>query len=578
MTKSEYTRPTILVVDDTPAHLNLLSNLLKRQYRINAATSGAKAIELAISAPPDLVLLDIMMPDMDGYEVCRRLKANDSTRLVPVIFLTAKFEIEDEELGFAVGAVDFIHKPISPPIVLARVKTHLEIKSWHDFLQKQNAWLREGGERRLSEVNRLDEQNQQLQKQTELLTIARDSLDRTNNELTAEIAKRIDAESALKDSMRRVEEKELAKSRFLAAAGHDLRQPLAAATLFIDALKFSPHSADQNQIIQRLDYAISTFNGLLDALLNISKLDAGVIKPEYSLVNIVEIFNLLEKNFAPVAMEKQLGFKLFFPMKESVCILSDIGLVNSILMNLVSNAINCTSRGAILIAARRRGSRVLFQVWDTGIGIKADHIEHIFDEFYQINNPQRDRAKGLGLGLAIAKRALTLLGGEITCRSRVGHGSVFEFSLPMGGAPNQMTPSATAAPLDEDIKQATFIRGRHFVVLEDDALVAEAMCKALRMMGGEVELFHSAEIALSHATIEYADYYFIVDHMLEGALDGIQFLNQLREKLGKPINALLVTGDTSPAFVREAADCDWPVLHKPVNISKLIDHIKFTCP
>jgi len=121
------------------------------------ANNGSKALELAAAAPPDLVLLDIMMPEMDGYEVCRRLKASDSTRKVPVIFLSAKTEIEDEELGFAVGAVDFIHKPISPPIVAARVKTHLEIKSWHDFLQDQNAWLQKQVEKRLSEINHLQD-------------------------------------------------------------------------------------------------------------------------------------------------------------------------------------------------------------------------------------------------------------------------------------------------------------------------------------------------------------------------------------------------------------------------------------
>ena len=148
---------TVLLVDDTPANLSLLSNLLKEQYRVKVANNGTKALELAAAAPPDLVLLDIMMPEMDGYEVCRRLKAAEATHLVPVIFLTAKTEVADEELGFAVGAVDFIHKPISPPIVMARVKTHLQVKAWQDFLQDQNAWLKAEVERRLSEVSRLQE-------------------------------------------------------------------------------------------------------------------------------------------------------------------------------------------------------------------------------------------------------------------------------------------------------------------------------------------------------------------------------------------------------------------------------------
>ncbi|MDP1773889.1 MAG: two-component system response regulator [Methylobacter sp.] len=157
MPTSANKRSTILVVDDTPANLTLLANLLKEQYRIKVANNGIKALELAAAAPPDLVLLDIMMPEMDGYEVCRRLKLDEATRKVPVIFLTAKTEVEDEELGFSVGAVDFIHKPISPPIVAARVKIHLEIKSWHDFLQDQNAWLQKQVEKRLSEINHMQD-------------------------------------------------------------------------------------------------------------------------------------------------------------------------------------------------------------------------------------------------------------------------------------------------------------------------------------------------------------------------------------------------------------------------------------
>jgi len=157
MADSASERPTVLVVDDLPANLTLLANLLKDQYRVKVANNGAKALELAAAAPPDLVLLDIMMPDLDGYEVCRRLKAMEATCRVPVIFLTAKLATEDEELCFSVGAVDFIHKPISPPIVSARIKTHLAIKEWQDFLQDQNAWLQQEVSRRLSEINLLQD-------------------------------------------------------------------------------------------------------------------------------------------------------------------------------------------------------------------------------------------------------------------------------------------------------------------------------------------------------------------------------------------------------------------------------------
>ncbi len=146
-----------MVVDDTPHNLSTMSNLLKDQYQVKVSNNGARALELANGAPPDQILLDIMMPEMDGFEVCRILKSDPLTMRIPVIFLTAKTSMEDEEEGLLMGAVDFIHKPFSPSIVLARIKTQLQIKAWQDFLQDQNAWLKEEVERRLSEVSRLQE-------------------------------------------------------------------------------------------------------------------------------------------------------------------------------------------------------------------------------------------------------------------------------------------------------------------------------------------------------------------------------------------------------------------------------------
>lgn len=134
----ERSRPTVLVVDDTPSNLSLLNQILKTDYAVKAANNGLKALEIAHQMQPDLILLDVMMPGIDGFEVCRRLKAHPHTRHIPVIFLTAKTEIEDETLGFAVGAADFIHKPISPPIVELRVRNHLQIKLLQDYLQSQS--------------------------------------------------------------------------------------------------------------------------------------------------------------------------------------------------------------------------------------------------------------------------------------------------------------------------------------------------------------------------------------------------------------------------------------------------------
>ncbi|HEU0189529.1 MAG TPA: PAS domain S-box protein [Gallionella sp.] len=384
-----------------------------------------------------------------------------------------------------------------------------------------------------------------------------------------DITERKRAENSLTESLKKLEEKELSKTRFLAAAGHDLRQPLAAANMFLDALKQTEPTPEQDKIIQSLDRAMSIFKRMLGSLLDISKLDSGVIKPEYVPINVTKTLILLQQSLAPMAGEKKIGFKLNFSKKEALVVLGDIGLLNTVLMNLASNAIKFTSKGSVLISARKRGNEVLFQVWDTGIGIPGDCIEHIFDEFYQIGNQQRDRTAGLGLGLAIAKRAIALLDSEITCRSQIGQGTVFGFRLPLDDIIKGTIQQAAIEVTQEDAPNLSFVQGKRFVVVEDDLMIRQALTKSLEGLGGEVECFHSGEDALHHVNIGYADCY-IVDYMLGGALNGIQFLNMLRKKLDKPINAVLVTGDTSSSFIRDASDCCWPALYKPVNTAELI--------
>jgi putative two-component system response regulator len=148
-------RPTVLVVDDEPFNLSLMDGILGKYYNVKLADDSLKALELAFAEPPDLVLLDVMMPDVDGFEICRRLMNNPATNHVPVIFITAKNEIKDEELGFSVGASDFIHKPISAPLVAARVRTHLKIKFMQDYLRSENAKLQESAYEKSSELQQL---------------------------------------------------------------------------------------------------------------------------------------------------------------------------------------------------------------------------------------------------------------------------------------------------------------------------------------------------------------------------------------------------------------------------------------
>ncbi len=390
--------------------------------------------------------------------------------------------------------------------------------------------------------------------------------------LVNDVLDRVEAQRALGESMHQLQQKELSKTRFLAAAGHDLRQPIAAANLFVDALKHSSPTQRQNELILRLEQSMGVFSNLLECLLDISKLDAGLIKPKFALFDLAAIFDWLDQNFSQLARAKNLRFDLFMHADKPLIVRTDIELLQSVVMNLVSNAIKFTAHGGILISARPRGDSVVFQVWDTGIGIAESNLPYIFDEFYQVFNPQRDREAGLGLGLASCQRRMSLLGGKVTCRSRLGRGSVFELRLPLSakgvdtGKPRDASPSSDAA--DE-----TFVSGKRVVVIEDDKLVSDAMRSLLEMLGAEVLLFNNAEQALQHDEIGNADY-FIVDYSLGGKLSGLQFLEAVQQKQRARIRAVILTGETSSGFLAGVADSPWPVLNKPINIAALAAALK----
>ncbi len=223
-----------------------------------------------------------------------------------------------------------------------------------------------------------------------------------------------------------------AKSRFLAAASHDLRQPILAINLFQHALGKTELSPEQRRIADYLSRSAESLSGILTELLDISRFDAGAVQPCPGPLPAAEIFHQIDTDFSPLAGVKGLRFKFFFPQKGLV-LFTDQKMLLNLLRNLIDNAFKYIETGGVLVAIRSRGDRALIQVWDTGIGIAPEHIEAIFDEYFQVGNPQRDPAKGLGLGLSIVKRLAKTLGCQVSCRSRPGKGSVFEFGVSLAG-------------------------------------------------------------------------------------------------------------------------------------------------
>ncbi|HEX9196142.1 MAG TPA: PAS domain S-box protein [Azonexus sp.] len=221
-----------------------------------------------------------------------------------------------------------------------------------------------------------------------------------------------------------------AKSRFLAAASHDLRQPILAINLFQEALSKTALNQEQQQIADYLSQSAQSLSEILSELLEISRFDTGTVQPCPGPVNAETLFLNIDEEFSPLARVRGLRFKFFFP-KKGLALLTDQKMLFNLLRNLIDNAFKYTGTGGVLVAIRSRGDHALIQVWDTGIGIAPEHIEAIFDEYFQVGNPQRDRAKGLGLGLSIVKRLAKTLGCEVNCRSHPGKGSVFEFRVPL---------------------------------------------------------------------------------------------------------------------------------------------------
>lgn len=344
-----------------------------------------------------------------------------------------------------------------------------------------------------------------------------------------------------------------AKSKFLAAASHDLRQPVHAQGLFLDVLARTPLDAYQREVLESARSASHASGEMLDTLLDFSRVDAGVLKPNARPFALQTLLHKIENDLAPLADAKRLAYR---SRDTDAVVHSDPALVEMILRNLVSNAIRYTEHGGVLIACRRRGRGLVVEVRDTGIGIAPEHQQEVFREFHQLGNPERDRHKGLGLGLAIAQGLATALGSPLGLASRPGRGSVFRLALPLTEAP---VPSEDPAPAPD----AAAMRGVRALVIDDDEAVRTGMGLLLRSWGWTCDTAGSLVEALALA-LERPPSLVISDYRLREQHTGAEVIAVLRERLGRTVPALMITGDTSPERLREAVASGIPLLHKPV--------------
>lgn len=393
-----------------------------------------------------------------------------------------------------------------------------------------------------------------------LSTLIRESLvHRFNNEILVEELQ-VQTRTA-ETAQNEAEDANRAKSRFLAAASHDLRQPMHALSLFVSAAKEAPDEARRLALLDRIEASANAMEGLFNALLDISRLDAAVLKPDIHDFALAPMLDRLYIEYSPIARNKGIELRVRVPTE---IVRSDIALIERVVRNFITNAIRHTDRGGVLLGCRSRRDSVLIEVYDTGCGIPDDKLDDVFREFYQLHNPERDRRKGLGLGLAIVKRVGELLYHPITVRSIVGRGSKFSIEVPRGDL-----VASEQQPSIQSNRNFDPLVGAFVVLIDDEADVREAVSILLKQWGCDVLTAGSGKEAtaeLKHRsqppTVICADY------RLRDGETGVDAIMSIQELYSRT-PAILITGDTAPERLIEATSSSFELLHKPLRADRL---------
>ncbi len=370
--------PLILIVDDIPKNLQLLSSILSAEgYQIAFASNGNQAISVADTTKPDLILLDIMMPELDGYEVCTILKSNPNTAHIPIIFLTGRVETDDVVRGFQVGAVDYIAKPFNTVELLIRVKTHLDLK------------------------------------------LSKDELVKKNHQLTAYKSE--------------LEQLVATKDKFFSIIAHDLRGPFSGFLGLSEVLANEYDLLEKEDIVQisdSMNKAAKRLFAFLENLLEWSSTQTGRLELHPSNIDFSIIANKTIALLSTTANEKKISLKS--NIDNNTYVFADSNIAHTVLRNLVSNAIKFTREGgSITLNSSSNDNFVTISVSDTGVGMEEETIAKLFKVDKKYTSHGTNNETGTGLGLILCKELVEKSGGNISVRSILNEGSTFEFTLPI---------------------------------------------------------------------------------------------------------------------------------------------------
>lgn len=401
---------------------------------------------------------------------------------------------------------------------------------------------------------------QEIQQRAEEASRANGQLEERNMELAraGELAR------GAKEEARRAEQ---AKGRFLATASHDLRQPLQAVSLLNGTLRRMVKDPDINEALRQQDEAIGVMSKLLNALLDISKLEAGVIEPQPRTIPVSQVLAAMELEFRSIARNKGLGLQV---IACDAHVRTDPGLLEQILRNLVSNAIKYTQTGSVRLCAIPDPPWVIIEITDTGIGIPAEQLQLIGEEFYQIGVPSNSTREGYGLGLSIVRRLIKLLALELRVTSEPGKGSAFSVRLQQTAAvPAQERPQVGRVETREERDVEASI-----LLVEDDPDVRNATRMLLGTEGYQITTAASVAEAVQSLRDNRRTDLLVTDFHLAGGETGVQVISRLREELGATLKAILITGDTSSAIKELAHDPNLRILSKPVQAEAFLELVR----
>lgn len=533
---------------------------------VKAEDARLRARELAEKSAILQATLDTIPQGVCVYDAERRLVAwNDP--LLAVIGLPADgIAIVATHDGLVAGCVA-LNGPMEPDLPLAwledGVRDAVSLRRYRSgkVVEVHRARMPDGGmvmsfgdiTESLRAAERLRETNETLERRVEERTA---DINAVNRELSRENAERLAVEAALRDAKTAAEQANISKTRFLAAASHDLLQPLNAARLFVAALSDRRLALPTRALVRQAGSALDSVEDLLESLLEISRLDAGAIVAEPIDFALDEMLRSMKAEFAPVARERRLTLRI----DDGVFwVRSDPRLLRRILQNLIGNALRYTQAGSVDVSVRVEGEMLQVEVVDTGPGIAPEHHVEIFEEFRRIGEHGRDR--GMGLGLAIVQRAARMLGHALTVRSALGEGSRFGVEVPLG------TPSAhvshTVAP-----SRSGPLNDRVVLVIDNETLILEGMSALLEGWGCTVLNARDMATGIAQANISRPNL-LIADYHLDDGQTGVGAIEGLRAAEGAAIPAIIITADRTPELRDHLAAAGFHVLQKPVKPAQL---------